>query len=382
MNEDRLARRLSREGLPAPAAAAVVRSVAGARLRGEEGDEVARELAAHFRDGLDRGRSLEELLELFGDPAVAAPLIGRGARRRRSPVFRAMQPAVRLAGLFSLLVFAAYLVSFASLHTGEPQSSRFADRAGGVRGELRSWSLDDAATQRAEAAARTARLDAERAALTRDGGSALDRLLGALDVAREAGRGPFPAHDLASLRLTADAVSTAADLVSLRPSIFSRADLWRLRESLRQIRTGSPRWSVSRVRVASEELLSAMYMSDAHGGRLTASGLRIFQAWKGKTEPGLAAFLLEPAYFSRPARRREAAEQLERFLSLAAASPSDRRFEKELERLESSPLRALRFVALSIPLDHLSAARNAVRSLDRELERALGSIEIDPGRRS
>lgn len=45
--------------------------------------DVARELAAHFEDGLAAGRSEEELVERFGDPTEAAREIAR-ARRRRS----------------------------------------------------------------------------------------------------------------------------------------------------------------------------------------------------------------------------------------------------------------------------------------------------------
>ncbi len=95
-------------------------------------------------------------------------------------------------------------------------------------------------------------------------------------------------------------------------------------------------------------------------GRLTAAGLRAFQAWKGKTRPGLWSVLLEPAYFPNPARRGEVRREFERFLALAEDA-SGRAFEIEREALLADRRRALRYVALQIPLDRLAAARAAAR---------------------
>ena len=95
-------------------------------------------------------------------------------------------------------------------------------------------------------------------------------------------------------------------------------------------------------------------------GRLTAAGLRAFQAWKGKTRPGLWSVLLEPAYFPNPARRGEVRREFERFLALAEDA-SGRSFEIEREALLADRRRALRYVALQIPLDRLAAARAAAR---------------------
>ena len=109
--------------------------------------------------------------------------------------------------------------------------------------------------------------------------------------------------------------------------------------------------------------------TEGPGGGLTARGLRHYQAWKGKHEPGVAALLLEPAYFPNPARRGEAERELERFLALAQSDASGSEFEAERRRFEGSGWRTLRLVAIQIPLDYLGAARGAARTLDRELAR-------------
>ncbi|MET0619665.1 MAG: hypothetical protein ABW056_05265 [Thermoanaerobaculia bacterium] len=115
-------------------------------------------------------------------------------------------------------------------------------------------------------------------------------------------------------------------------------------------------------RAAVETVLASMY-TEGEDGRLTAAGLRAFQAWKGKTAPSLWSVALEPAYFPNPARRGEARREFERFLRLAEdPGPT---FEVEREALLGDRGRALRFVALQIPLERLAAARAAVRSRSR-----------------
>jgi hypothetical protein len=107
-------------------------------------------------------------------------------------------------------------------------------------------------------------------------------------------------------------------------------------------------------RAAFETVLASMY-TEGEDGRLTAAGLRAFQAWKGKTAPSLWSVALEPAYFPNAARRGEARLEFERFLRLAEdPGPA---FEAERDALLADRSRALRFVALQIPLDRLAAAR-------------------------
>jgi hypothetical protein len=109
-------------------------------------------------------------------------------------------------------------------------------------------------------------------------------------------------------------------------------------------------------RAAFESVLASMY-TKGDDGRLTASGLRAFQAWKGKTDPSLWSLAVEPAYFPNAARRGEVRREFERFARLAELPSRD--FELERDALLSDRRRALRFVALQVPLDRMAAARAA-----------------------
>jgi hypothetical protein len=75
--------------LPAPLRALVLRVVRKARLWRSEKVDVARELASHLQEGLDAGRTPDDLIESFGDAALASKLIGRAKRRARPPHVRA-----------------------------------------------------------------------------------------------------------------------------------------------------------------------------------------------------------------------------------------------------------------------------------------------------
>lgn len=100
---------------------AVVRAVSRkSRLMPSERTEVARELAAHFRDGLDAlteaGASREEavrtLLRDFGDPAMLAPMIGRGKRRCRSAAMKLITITVKglCVVMVTVLMYVGWLV--------------------------------------------------------------------------------------------------------------------------------------------------------------------------------------------------------------------------------------------------------------------------------
>ena len=358
MKASRLAERLRDQGLPGLAIDCVSGSLRKARLRGRQEEEVARELAAHFEDGIASGRRLEHLVRDFGDPVFAGALIGRGVRRR----MHAGRYALRLAQTFALLVLAAYLVSFARLNAGPPQID-VAPAGEGARGEaLLPWSLAEPSLAAALSRGRELVADARREARIGKTSGAAERLLGALGAARDIARGPFPAHGLAALRLAGEAAA-AAELLRTDPSSLAALDASGIAELWEATRTGEIAWSPPKVRTAFHALLSSMY---THGdsGRLTAKGLRIFQAWKGKTDPSLAAFLLEPAYFSHPAGRGEVIREFDRLLALAASDPWDRAFEREKELLDSSSWRSLCLVSLAIPLSHLAATREASRALE------------------
>src|SRR5688572_12132481 len=72
MGVERVARA---QGLPAVLASHVADIVTSTGLREDRREEVFRELVSHFLDGLDAGRSPQELLDAAGEPRRAARLI-------------------------------------------------------------------------------------------------------------------------------------------------------------------------------------------------------------------------------------------------------------------------------------------------------------------
>lgn len=89
--------------------ALVSRVVKRTRLWRHEQAEVARELVAHFEDGLASGRAERDLLASFGDEHAAARLIRRAMRRKRSFLWHVWLRAWQAVGATIILVVAAYL---------------------------------------------------------------------------------------------------------------------------------------------------------------------------------------------------------------------------------------------------------------------------------
>lgn len=109
--------------LPEPLERLVLDVVRRTRLWKREKVDVARELSAHFRDGLDSGTAPETLARDFGDPAKAAGLIRRATRRKRSTAYhiaaRAGQGALAILGV-AVVVHAGLAMRF---YAGSPSAS-------------------------------------------------------------------------------------------------------------------------------------------------------------------------------------------------------------------------------------------------------------------
>lgn len=91
-----------------PAMVEAISAVVGCtRLWQREKVDVARELIAHFQDGLDAGRTAEQLVELFGDPVAVARLIRRAKKRGRPFVWHLWR--------FALLSIAGLLIAYGAL---------------------------------------------------------------------------------------------------------------------------------------------------------------------------------------------------------------------------------------------------------------------------
>ncbi|RMH23573.1 MAG: hypothetical protein D6693_11295 [Planctomycetota bacterium] len=115
-----LERAIGEADLPEPAAQ-LVRQVAGrTRLSRLERAEVAREIASHFREGLDAGRDTDDLIRAFGDPAVAARLIRRTKKRARSTLHKLWTRGWQAVGVAALILAAAYSIQTVRFRIGAP----------------------------------------------------------------------------------------------------------------------------------------------------------------------------------------------------------------------------------------------------------------------
>ena len=102
-------------GLPAPLAGLVYQVARRSRLWHGEKVDVARELCAHFDDGLTAGQSVDQLIADFGSPDLAARLIRQAKLRNRPLWWQAFYYASRaflLSLAVGLLFYAALAVRF------------------------------------------------------------------------------------------------------------------------------------------------------------------------------------------------------------------------------------------------------------------------------
>lgn len=99
-------------GLPASVQELLLGLVAETGLMANEKLEVAEELVAHFQDGLQRGWTISQLIEDFGDPNMVATLIRNGKQRNRTMKNRLAQATMWLGALsgggFLILVIMFY----------------------------------------------------------------------------------------------------------------------------------------------------------------------------------------------------------------------------------------------------------------------------------
>lgn len=115
---------VARSGLP-PQLGELVLAVTGkCRLWKSERTDVARELCAHFRDGLEAGATPDSLAASFGDPRRTAKLITVSRKRLRPLWWRTLRNATRGTGLLLALILLAYLALAARLMLGRPNIAR------------------------------------------------------------------------------------------------------------------------------------------------------------------------------------------------------------------------------------------------------------------
>lgn len=112
-------RQLAESRLPEEITSIVKSVLTACRLSRGEKAAVAEELLAHFSDGLDRGEACSKLVEEFGNPAVAAPLI-QSAKRRNRPMWK---KSLQVSGYGIAGLIAAYVFVSLWFHMGKPAPS-------------------------------------------------------------------------------------------------------------------------------------------------------------------------------------------------------------------------------------------------------------------
>lgn len=115
---------IRRAPLPESHRALIGRVVKRTRLWRRERADVARELIAHFADGLEAGSRAEELIRSFGDEKRAAKLIRRGKRRNRPLIWHAWRRGWQGMGCVLLLIVAVYLYYGVQVWTATPTIRR------------------------------------------------------------------------------------------------------------------------------------------------------------------------------------------------------------------------------------------------------------------
>lgn len=106
--------------LPGPVPAAILNIVRRTRLWRQEKADIARELIAHFRDGLASGADPARLVEDFGEPAKVARLMRRAKKRSRPLAWRSMIYTRNAFAALCLLVVITYGLLAARFFSGRP----------------------------------------------------------------------------------------------------------------------------------------------------------------------------------------------------------------------------------------------------------------------
>lgn len=106
--------------LSEPLLAVVLDVVQRTRLWPTEKRDVARELCAHFADGVEKGESESALIESFGSPQTAAKLIRRARLRNRPFRWRARRRACQILGILLVIILVPWVILAARFMAAEP----------------------------------------------------------------------------------------------------------------------------------------------------------------------------------------------------------------------------------------------------------------------
>jgi hypothetical protein len=129
-------------GLPADVADLVLQVVRRSKLWRSEQVDVAKELAAHFQDGLAAGQTPKQLVGSFGDPQQAAQLIRRAKKRGRPLIWYLWHYGwCMVATLVGLYILAGLYLMMGRPTIKTDYLAIINQRAASVPEEKRAWPL-------------------------------------------------------------------------------------------------------------------------------------------------------------------------------------------------------------------------------------------------
>jgi uncharacterized membrane protein len=146
INETRSPGLLLDHELPKKIVSLVLDVVKRTRLWPTEKSDTARELFAHFTDGLEKGKNADQLIKEFGSPKRSAKLIRRACLRKRPLVWQIWRRTWQsTAALFSF-VLVVWVILFARFIVAEPTITfdmvqEYDDLSRAIPVEKRAWPL-------------------------------------------------------------------------------------------------------------------------------------------------------------------------------------------------------------------------------------------------
>jgi HAAS len=323
----------------------LIAEIAGRKgLWASEREDIRREIEAHFLDGLRTGLSEDELADSFGDPRRAARLMVRGKRRARPLVWKVSHQMRTAIGLAFVMFCALYTWSAIRLYTIQPR-------------QLAPYDQNIPPAEHAQL------LVAEARQYTAAGHSevAASRLASAVSIASHLrDQGSLERENSAFSILNAASAQTVA-LLRKAPGASLHPNMSLLDTELRAFQHRGQGVRVRAIRATLDELIARMYASN---GRLTGRGLHLYQAMRGKTQPGFRAIALEPLYFLSPA---DAAEVDAQFKKLTAGT-------NEIDTVAAWPEPTLRMPPMMVLMPALRSAVERARLANDECRLALHEI--------
>ena len=137
---------IASHSLPDPLPTFVTMVTRKTRLWRLEKADVARELCAHFQDGVAAGRTSQQLIADFGDAQTAANLIRRAKKRSRHWAWRSALRTAQAFGLLVAILVLAYGVSAARVFSASPvlahnYTKEFNDKFAALPDDHLAWPL-------------------------------------------------------------------------------------------------------------------------------------------------------------------------------------------------------------------------------------------------